>query len=106
MLKLYIITRSDLPPGFQIAQSCHAAFQFAHDHRDAFDNWLDISNYLVILSASNEASLTSLLRRADMHGIRSSKFKEPDLGDSLTAVALEPGDKTKRLCRSFPLALK
>lgn len=38
--------------------------------------------------------------------IKHSLFREPDLNDELTAIAIEPGRDSKRVCSSYPLALK
>ena len=35
-----------------------------------------------------------------------SKFYEPDLCNELTAIAIEPSSKARRLVSSLPLALK
>lgn len=34
------------------------------------------------------------------------EFVEPDIGFGITSIAVEPSDKTKKLCSSFPLAGK
>ena len=39
-------------------------------------------------------------------GILFSKFYEPDLGNELTAIALEPSSKARRVVSSVPLMLK
>jgi hypothetical protein len=44
--------------------------------------------------------------RLEKKGIRFSTFREPDFDNELTAIALEPGDKSRRATSSFPLALK
>lgn len=59
----------------------------------------------MVLEVPNEIELEKLLMKANKKGIVSSLFKEPDLSDQLTAVVLEPGLRSKRLCSSLPLAL-
>ena len=61
--KLYIITRSDLSPGLQIAQSCHALREFIEIHPEIDKAWYKDSNYLVILSVNNEFSLELLIEK-------------------------------------------
>jgi hypothetical protein len=39
-------------------------------------------------------------------GIRFSVFKEPDIDNQITAIALEPGSKSKKICSNLSLALK
>jgi len=58
------------------------------------------------LGIANEHSLWTFANKAQRKGIKTTRFFEPDLGHSLTAICLEPGETTKRLCCSLPLALK
>jgi len=37
--------------------------------------------------------------------IKFSIFREPDFDDEITAIALEPGRKSKKLCSKLNLAL-
>ena len=58
----------------------------------------------MLLAVPDEFSLELAARRLRAHYIRYSAFREPDLGDSLTAIATEPVDgDTRRLFRKFPL---
>jgi hypothetical protein len=91
-------------PGEKLAQSCHAAFTFAHEHGDITDLWINESNYICILE-TNEKELLELLDLAMLNDIRFSIFREPDMGDMITAVALSPGPKSKKLCSGFRLGL-
>ena len=101
--KLYILVRADLPPGPRAVQACHAALQFAHEHDLVFRDWVRLSNYLIIKEAPDEAALRAVVDRARLRGHKHSLFTEPDYGDSLTAVAVEPDGRS--LCARFPLAL-
>ncbi len=102
--KLYVLVRADLPPGPRAVQACHAALQFAREHRQAFEDWTDLSNYLIIKEAPDEATLRAVVDRASARGHKHSLFREPDYGGSLTAIAVEPGGR--RLFGGFPLALR
>lgn len=104
--KLYIITREDLAPGIQLAQSIHAAIQFCLEHNLIVNEWYNNSNYIAILAAKDEKDLLLFCDKLVKKGIVFSAFKEPDFDNELTAVALEPGDKSRRATSSFPLALK
>ena len=104
--KLYIIVRSDIPPGLQLAQSCHAAFAFATEHASLTNDWMLNSNYIAILNVANEYELNNLIERAINSGIKFSVFKEPDIGNQITAITFEPGIKSKKLCANLKLALK
>jgi peptidyl-tRNA hydrolase len=104
--KLYIVTRRDLPPGFQATQAAHAAFAFAAAHPVVFQPWIADSNYLVVLSVADESALRVLLEQAVQRHLRFTAFHEPDRNDELTALALEPGPATSRLCANLPLCLR
>lgn len=101
MERLYIVVRSDLPPGLQCAQACHALRAFVAAHPDIEQAWFEQSNNLVVLQVPNEAALHELVRRSE--GIPLALNREPDLDDQLTSVALAPS--AKKLLRSLPLAL-
>lgn len=104
--KLYIIVRGDLAPGYQCAQSVHAAFAFASEHADETKNWMIQSNYIAVLNSKNEKELYDLITQAKEQNITFSIFREPDIGNEITAVAMECSDKSKMLCRDFKLALR
>lgn len=103
--KLYVITRSDLEPGYQAVQSMHALRQFTAEHPDVDRAWFEQSNYLGLLSVSNEIELEKLIELASQQDIKFSIFREPDIEDQITAIALAPGPKSKKLCNRLPLAL-
>jgi hypothetical protein len=97
------VTRRDLPPGSQAVQAAHAALEFAVAYPEIFVEWHRASNTLVMLATPDEASLSWLCADAAASGLRLIPFYEPDLGDALTAVALEPA--ARRLVAHLPLAL-
>lgn len=101
-----MITRSDISGGYQAVQSIHAAIQFNFEHPEVSKEWFTTSNYLGLLSVADETALVQLAERAQQHGIRYSVFKEPDIDNQITAIALEPGTKSRKLCSNLKLALK
>jgi len=46
-----------------------------------------------------------LVKKAEERGLQISQFREPDMNNALTAITLEPGDRSRRLCRGLGLAL-
>jgi hypothetical protein len=100
------VVRKDLEPGARLAQSCHACFQFAMEHPQLTGEWFRDSNYICILEIDNEQQLLKLYERAIEQNISISRFIEPDFDNSLTAIALEPGTMSKKLCSNLPLALR
>jgi len=103
-MKLYVIVRSDIAPGLQIAQSGHALVAFQHEHAAAYEQWHRESNNLVCLSAPSKEELAKLAYDLTVRGIEVSMFREPDLDDELTAVAVGPAGG--RALSSLPLALR
>ena len=101
-----MITRSDLAAGYQAVQSIHAAIQFKFEHPEISQNWFEKSNYLGLLSVSNEAELMQLIDQASRKGIKFAVFREPDIDDQITAIALGPGIEAKKLCSKLKLALR
>jgi peptidyl-tRNA hydrolase len=95
-----------LSPGLQAAQSVHASNQFFAAWPSMALRWLRESNFLVIVSVPDEDALAQLAGAAVEEGIVRSIFREPDLDNSITAVAFEPGVVAQRLCAQLPLALK
>jgi len=87
-------------------QGMHAAIQFMFEHPEYSREWFDNSNYLGFLSAINEDNLKELAQKAGEADIKFSIFREPDIGDQITAIALAPGPQTKKLCSKLPLALR
>ena len=104
--KLYVITRRDLSPGDQMTQSCHAGIDFQHQHPEIAKQWNKESNYLIILSVENEERLFLCLEKFKYYGLKTTEFREPDIENQLTAIAIEPGELTRKLTKKLPLALK
>ena len=104
--KLIVITRQDLPPGCQAVQSAHAAIEFQHEHVSIAKQWNTESKYLILLSVRNEKYLLHLLEKIKKHELKYSVFKEPDINNQITAIAIEPCEKSKKICSNLPLALK
>lgn len=88
-----------------MAQSCHAAIMFQHEHKELASEWLQQSNYICILEIANEEALSALIIQAEIQAIKFSVFREPDIDNQLTSVAFEPGNKSKKLCNRLKLAL-
>lgn len=103
---MVLVTRKDLLPGYQAVQPAHALARFATKFPGCFRRWENYHKNLVILAVRNEKELTALLDKAEEKRIRCVEFKEPDIGNEMTAIALEPCDETYRMTSSLPLALK
>lgn len=102
--KLYTVTRQDIAPGYQLAQSGHSIAQFFIDHPDLAKEW--DNNYLISLSTHDEKSLIKLLEKLISIGVKVSAFQEPDLNNQITAISFRGCKNSSRLVSSLPLALK
>lgn len=89
-----------------MAQSCHAAFHFSQEHPQLTAHWMQQSDYICILSASSERELIQLIDEAKRRDIHFSVFREADMDNQITAIALAPGVESKKLCSNLSLALK
>jgi len=104
MDKLYIVVRNDLEHGLQAAQACHALREFGEEHPEIDKKWYEDSKNIVILQAPSETDLHKLVATAQREEIPHAGFREPDLNDVLTAVALAP--TAGRLLSNLPLAMR
>jgi hypothetical protein len=84
-------------------QSAHAAIDFQHEHVDISKQWQTQSNYLALLTVADEQELIKLISKAILMGIKHTIFREPDLNNEITAVALEPSELSKKITSSCPL---
>lgn len=67
-------------------------------------SWMATSNNIVVVAVPDEYALAELAARAVEEGIVRTIVREPDYGNTITAVALEPGPIARRLCANYPLA--
>jgi len=104
--RFYVVVRSDLAPGPQLAQAVHAAIQFTQEWPDIVAPWYADSNYLVVVTVDDEDALRDIADQARTLNVRYSAVEEPDYGGSWTAVALQPGETARLMCACMPLALK
>jgi hypothetical protein len=105
-MKLYIVVRQDLSPGYQIAQSLHAFREYVEHHPECERRWYKDSNTIVILGCKDERELDTLRQEASLRGLKTAPFYEPDLFDELTACAFEPGHRSSELLVHLRSALK
>jgi Peptidyl-tRNA hydrolase PTH2 len=84
----------------------HALRQFTAEHSEIDKEWFEKSNYLGLLSVPDEKALIDLIEQATVHEIPFSLFRETDIDNEITAIALAPGAKSKKLCSKLPLALR
>lgn len=100
------MTRRDLQPGLQAVQCSHVLAHFFDEHTQLVRAWCRDSDFLALLSVKDEDALVLLAHCLKVQRVRHSKFYEPDIGNELTAIAIEPSDKAEKLTEKLPLALK
>jgi len=46
------------------------------------------------------------LEKCEYYDLKTTAFREPDIGNQITAIAIEPSERTRKLTSKLPLALK
>lgn len=104
--KLITVTRQDLSHGYQIAQSCHAVADFAYYQSKFFNQWRTNSNYKICLASKDEDSLEKLYNKLKEKGASVIAFREPDMGNQLTAITLYGEEQYRNYTKYLPLVGK
>lgn len=89
-----------------MTQSAHAGIDFQHQHPQIAKDWNENSNYLIILSVENEEKLKQYIYKFQKHNLCHTIFREPDIDNEITAVCVEPGERSQKLTSNILLALK
>lgn len=80
--RLYVLVRKDLSPSYRAVQAGHAVAEWLlHDQ-----SWQN--DTLVYLTTRDEWSLCRWADKLDSKDIKWVGFREPDLGNQLTAIAV------------------
>lgn len=90
---VYVITRKDLSIPQQTVQSGHALIESTK----LFCNKLSTHPSIIVCTVKNEDKLNDAIKYLHDNKIKFCTFREPDIGDELTAIATEPlyGDDRK-----------
>ena len=83
--RLYVLISKDLEPVYACVQGGHAVAQYLLEHPK--QDWNN--QYLIYLYAN----VDNWKRKLDMFGLDYSSFREPDLDNALTALAVEDEGK-------------
>jgi len=105
-VKLVTVTRQDITPGYQVAQTKHAALEFAYHHNEVFRQWKSESNSVITLAAKDEQSLLDLYTRLEKLTPHLISFREPDIDDQMTALCVYGTPEIRKMLSSYPLALR
>jgi hypothetical protein len=85
--------RADLPVSDQAVQSLHAAVEYSIKYPDLAKQWHADSQTVVLLTVKDEKYLHLHGERLENLGVSVAWFREPDLDDSLTAIACVYGGR-------------
>lgn len=83
---MYIVTRNDLSPSQKAVQSCHAAIEATK----AFGDSIQTHPSVILCVVKSEHKLKALQDKLQYAGVDFTSFREPDIGDQLTAIASTP----------------
>jgi hypothetical protein len=99
--KLYVIARADLPYEQQAVQAAHAATEWA---RTTSSRYFPHPTF-VFLNAQNRLHLTWIQIKLILANKDYVLFREPDLGNQVTAIAIHlfTPQNNKRLFDKLPL---
>lgn len=84
-MKLYVIVRKDLSPSQRAVQAGHAVAEFLL--RGPFSRWSN--GTLVYLGVKGLNQLENLKYKLQSLDIPFTEFREPDVGDQVTAIATD-----------------
>jgi hypothetical protein len=82
---LFIFVRQDISPEQQAVQSAHAVYKAGCEYKHKPDE-----TYFVLIGVANEEELEEAKAKLASRSVEFVEFYEPDLGDSLTAIATRP----------------
>ncbi len=103
--KLVTVTRTDIPEGYQAVQSTHAAIDFVFEHPTRAGPWHKNSNTLVMLTVEDTKGLIRLMKKCDYLSIVYTVFREPDIGNQITAICIEPHPEVQKMTAKLPLLI-
>jgi hypothetical protein len=76
------------------------------EHPELSKNWHKDSNYLTVLNVRDEEHLVEISGKLSDRGIQHVSFREPDIDNQLTSIAVLSNDVLHKVTSSLPLALK
>lgn len=92
--RMYVLVRKDLPKNYQAVQAGHALAEFLLGQ--PFLSWKN--GTLIYLGVRNENELLEWGEKLDALDKKWSGFREPDIGNQMTAIAtVDNGETFKRM---------
>jgi hypothetical protein len=86
-MKMYVIVRDDISKSYQAAQGGHALAQMALHYPPVFEDW---NNGTIVYLRASMKDLEEVAFSRDLliGDCRICRWKEPDMGDQLTAISV------------------
>jgi peptidyl-tRNA hydrolase len=90
-LIMYVLVRRDILPLVHCGvQAAHAAVEFISTYKNKnIDKWATRDKTMILLSATGE-DIQRCTQQFSGLGLKYAEFTEPDMSDTVTAVAFEP----------------
>lgn len=96
----YFFTRQDISPEYQLVQTAHAALELGNMLKPEQVKGL----YFTCCGVANLEELHMIQDYLDNHGHEYVVFREPDIGNEITSIAVAPIAENRRgALRNFPL---
>lgn len=89
-----------------IAQAMHAAIDLCMKNPELMRDWWDNSNTVVVMECASQDELFKIENKAIARGIKYDLFREPDMDNEATAIAMFPCDEARKITSNYRLALK
>lgn len=104
--KLYLVTHAELSVSYQLAQIAHVIAEWSIHKPLEAQEWHTTNNTLVILEARTYEEILFYKEKAEKRFIETFEFREPDIGNLITAIAFSPHHENRKLFANLPLAGK
>lgn len=88
--KMYVFVARHLSPIQKGVQAAHAVAEFVFEHKEisCVRDWVNLHKTLVMLDVSNNIKFLEIQQALQAYGVKFTEFKEPDLGNITTAIAV------------------
>ena len=100
-LTMYVIVRNDLPKSYQAVQGGHSVAQFMLEHSDIAKAW--DNQRLIYLNVDTQGDLDKMIYKMKKLDIKHSYFKEPDIGNEITAMSVVVSEDKRRYFKKLKL---
>ena len=105
-LKLIVVTRGDITPGYQLVQATHSIADFIIEYPELSKHWKSISNSIITLSIKDEAALLKLHTILANQGHPCQLFREPDIDNEATSMCIYGTPDVRKSLSNLSLSLR